>query len=127
MELPLVQHINQDTDYTDEQVRSYTVTAIRARKITYKRVNNIDTTVLSKKVLKGCKENSINSSGKKKQLKKIESKVLTHSEDPAVRKEALEGRTMSSKARTFSESELAGEDQDYTKVTRVISPPNRQK
>ena len=65
MELPLVQHINQDTDYTDEQVRSYTVTAIRARKITYKRVNNIDTTVLSKKVLKGCKENSINASGKK--------------------------------------------------------------
>lgn len=127
MELPLVQHINQDTDYTDDQVRQYTVKAIRDGEITYKHVNNTETTVLSKKVLKGCKENSVSSSGKKKQFKKIEGKVLAYSEDAAVRREALEGRTISSKVRTFSESDLEDDGTEPAKVSRTSSPPKPKK
>ena len=127
MELPLVQHINQDTDYTDDQVRQYTVKDIRDGKITYRRVNNSDMTILSKKVLKGCKENSVSSSGKKKQYKKIDGKVLAYSEDATVRREALEGRTISSKARTFSESDLEEDGTEPAKVSRTNSPPKSKK
>ena len=127
MELPLVQHINQDTEYTDDQVRQYTVKAIRDSEITYRRVNNVDTIILSKKVLKGCKENSVSSSAKNKQYKKIEGKVLAYSEDATVRREALEGRTISSKARTFSESEIEDDDIESNKVSRTTSPPKSKK
>ena len=78
-----------------------------------------ETPILSKTVLKVCKENQFLSNKKKAQYKKVEERVLQVSKDPVVRAEAAEEGKK--KGRLVSQSELTERD-SLTKTVRTTSP-----
>ena len=75
--------------------------------------------IMSKTVLKVCRENSILSNKKKTQFKKVEERVLQVSKDPKVREEAEEEGKK--KGRLVSQSELT-ERESLAKTSRTVSP-----
>ena len=122
LEFPMVRHMTGSYQYTDEELKSYVVEAIKLAEITYK-VRNDDleeSPELSESVLKGCKE-SVNDNGKKSKYNKLMDRVTKISRDPIIRAEAgnkVEGKK---KGRLASESDMT-ERASNPKTNRKFSP-----
>ena len=114
-------YITEATPYSEEEVKLYVIQAIKQKEITYKIINDeIDESpIMSKTVLKGCRENSLLSNRKKTQFKKVEDRVLQVSRDPKIREEAEEEGKK--KGRLVSQSEMTERD-NLAKTVRTISP-----
>ena len=82
----MVRHMTGSYQYTDDELKSYVVEAIKLAEITYK-VRNDDleeSPELSESVMKGCKE-SINNNGKKSKYNKLMDRAFKMSRDPIIR------------------------------------------
>ena len=125
MEIPLLRHINQGSNYSDTEIRDYTIQAIRAGEITFKTNNDEETTIMTKVVLKGCKESSLSSNQNKKKVNSIKEQIQLLSIDPMVRRDAKERRRSVSRGRVFSETEQTGDPFSVSKVSQITSPPKK--
>ena len=127
MEMPLLKFINQGSDYTDNELRDYTIQGIRSGEISIKTVNNEEKIILNKSILKACKQASNNSrdNDKKEKVNALEQDIRLLSLDPTVRRDARERRRSISRGRVFSETEQAGDPSGIAKVSRTTSPPKK--
>ena len=122
LEFPMVRHMTGNYQYTDDELKTYVVEAIKQAEITYK-VRNDDleeSPDLSDSVLKGCKE-SVNDNGKKSKYNKLMDRATKMSRDPIIRAEAgnkVEGKK---KGRLASESDMT-ERASNPKTNRKVSP-----
>ena len=111
--------------YTDDELKSYVVEAIKLEEITYK-VRNDDleeSPELSVSVMKGCKD-SINDNGKKSKYNKLMDRAFKMSKDPIIRTEAgnkIEGKK---KGRLASEADMS-ERASNPKTNRKFSPKQK--
>ena len=118
----MVRHMTENHQYTDEELKSYVVEAIRLEESTYKvRNDDLDESPeLSVNVMKGCKDN-IDGNGKKTKYNKLMERAIKMSKDPIIRTEAgnkIEGKK---KGRLASESDLL-ERASNPKTNRKFSP-----
>ena len=121
LEYPLIRFMTESTPYSSDEVKLYVIQAIKQGEITFDTVNDDvdESPVLSKAVLKGCRENSLLSNRKKAQFKKVKDRVFQVSTDPKVREEAAEDSRK--KGRLVFESERT-ERECLAKTVRTVSP-----
>ena len=121
----MVRHMTGNYQYTDDELKTYVVEAIKQAEITYK-VRNDDleeSPDLSDSVLKGCKE-SVNDNGKKSKYKKLMDLVTKISRDPNIRAEAGKKEDGKKKGRLASESDMT-ERAPNPKLVRKVSPKKK--
>ena len=119
----MVRHMTENYQYTDEELKSYVVEAIKLEEITYKvRNDDLDESPeLSVNVMKGCKDSIDGNNGKKTKYNKLIDRAIKMSKDPIIRTEAgnkIEGKK---KGRLASESDMS-ERASNPKTNRKVSP-----
>ena len=108
MDNPLMRFVTEFTPYKEEQVRQYANQAIRLGQITFNTVDNEVIPTMTDQVLKGCRENKISKSTKKRYFK-LEDKIKSLIQDPGLRGEAER------KGRTISETDMDDRDSKLSK------------
>ena len=116
--MPLAWFVDENTPFTDDQVRQYAIQAIRLGEISFSKKNNTEFPENFPHVLKSCRENALNSNPERRKLRNIEAQLSSFLKDPLVRMEAKEERK---KGRTVSETEFTEEDANLSKLNRVTS------
>ena len=114
-EIPLMRFVTEAKPYDEEEARQYVERAIRLKEITFKSVEDEIISSKSDQVLKGCKENYVTNSAKKR-YQKLEKKIDSLIDDPDLRREAER------KGRTVSETDMADEETKSAKSSRRTPP-----
>ena len=108
--------MTQSTPYTSEQLRQYTVQAIRLGQILFETVDDEVFPTMTDQVLKGCKENKLPNSTRKR-CTNLENKIIkTLVSDPSLWREA------DSKGRKVSETDIGESEGQKPKLFRRTSP-----
>ena len=107
--------VTESKPYDKDEARQYVERAIRLKEITFKSVDNEIILSKSDQILKGCKENYVSNSAKKR-YKKLEKKINSLIDDPDLRREAER------KGRTVSETDMADEETKSAKSSRRTPP-----
>ena len=118
-EIPLMRFMTESKPYEEDEARSYVEQAIRLKDITYKAVDNEIIPTKSEQILKGCKENYISNSAKKR-YQKFEKKINSLINDPDLRREAER------KGKTVSETDMADEETKSAKTSQQTPPAPRK-
>ena len=108
--------VTQSTPYTEVELRQYAIQAIRLGKIKYETVDDEVFPTLTDQVLKGCRENKISNSTKKR-CRNLEAKLMKSLvNDPGLWGEA------DSKGRKISETDIGDSEDQLTKLCCRTSP-----
>ena len=108
--------VTESKPYDEDEARQYVERAIRLKEITFKSVDNEIIPTKSELILKGCKENYISNSAKKRH-QKLEKNINSLINDPDLRREAER------KGRTVSDTDMADEETKSATSSRR-TPPN---
>jgi hypothetical protein len=123
LERPLVKHIREGIQYSEDQLKRYTVQAIVQKEITFKSVRGEEekTPVIGKSVLKGSKEGSPMSNKKKVRMNKVEERIRDMCKKASTMEAVREMEEGKKRGRLTSQTETS-EEESLPKAVRVVSP-----
>ena len=110
-----MKYVTESKPYEEDEARQCVEWAIRLKEITFTSVDDEIVSSKSDQVLKGCKENYVTNSAKRR-YQKLEKKINSLIDDPDLRREAER------KGRTVSETDMADEETKSAKSSRRTSP-----